>query len=76
MRGAQNEAAWDEVSNWNCVLGFRVIYSAADDDRVLVPKHSGLGWTLNFAHTEAWAALGLLIGVPIAIAIAGKRKLK
>jgi len=45
-------------------------YSNIDDPRVWVPKVSGTGWTLNFAHRRAWAWMLLLAGVPIALVVA------
>lgn len=49
-------------------MGWRywgLIYNNAADPNVWVPKKYGRGWTLNFAHTEAWAwvgALGVFLG--------------
>ncbi len=44
-------------------------YSNAKDPRLWVPKLSGTGLTLNFAHPWAWPVMLLLVGVPIGLAI-------
>jgi uncharacterized membrane protein len=49
-----------------------VFYYNPDDHDALVPKRSGLGWTVNFAHP--WgklAALAILVALllPVALAI-------
>lgn len=46
-------------------------YSNARDRRLWVPKLSGLGWTVNFANPWSWLVMALLVGVPMAWAIAG-----
>ena len=49
---------------------FVVIYFDKSDPRLLVPKRTGLGWTLNFAHRASWVVLGstvLVVGVVGAI---------
>jgi uncharacterized membrane protein len=45
-------------------------YSNPKDDRLWVPRQSGMGLTINFAHRWAWPVMAILAGVPIAIAIA------
>ena len=53
------------------VEGYRGFYYANPNDRRLwVPKLSGVGTTVNFAHPWAWPVMILLTGVPIAIVIA------
>ena len=50
--------------------GYRGLYYANPaDERLWVPKLSGLGTTINFAHRWAWPVMALLLGVPIAIVI-------
>lgn len=44
-------------------------YVNADDPRVLVPKRSAIGSTVNFAHRRAWLALTLAAGLPLTGAI-------
>ncbi len=48
------------LEGWN-----GVIYSNANDPRIWVPKLSGLGATLNFAHRESWLILGAILIMPI-----------
>jgi uncharacterized membrane protein len=46
-----------------------VFYSNPRDTRLWVPRISGLGWTLNFAHRLAWPVMIALLGVPLAIVL-------
>jgi uncharacterized membrane protein len=48
------------LEGWN---GFT--YNNAKDLRIWVPKLSGLGATLNFAHAQSWVILGAILVVPI-----------
>jgi len=48
------------LEGWN-----GVIYRNANDPRIWVPKLSGLGATLNFAHTKSWLVLGAILVMPI-----------
>jgi uncharacterized membrane protein len=48
------------LEGWN-----GVIYSNPNDPRLWVPKLSGLGATLNFAHTNSWLILGAILVLPI-----------
>jgi uncharacterized membrane protein len=41
-------------------------YASADDRRLWVPKVSGMGWTINFAHPFAWPMFALVLALPIA----------
>lgn len=43
------------------------------DPRIFLPKPSGLGQTLNFAHPASWAILGALV-VVIGVAAYLKRR--
>lgn len=48
--------------------GYRgLFYSNSRDPRLWVPKTSGLGSTLNFAHRLAWPVLLALVAAPLAI---------
>jgi uncharacterized membrane protein len=52
------------------VEGYRgVTYANPNDARLWVPKLTGLGATINFAHPWAWPVMILLTGVPIAVVI-------
>lgn len=54
------------LEGWN---GF--IYSNAKDRRLWVPKLSGFGATLNFAHARAWLILAAILALPLtAVAVA------
>lgn len=44
-----------------------IFYRNAKDTRLWVPKLSGPGWTLNFAHPWAWPVLLLLLAPAIAV---------
>jgi uncharacterized membrane protein len=48
------------LEGWN-----GVIYSNPKDPRLWVPKLSGLGATLNFAHPQSWMILVAILIVPI-----------
>jgi len=52
------------LEGWN---GFT--YSNPRDPRIWVPKLSGLGATLNFAHAQSWVILIAILIVPIGGAI-------
>ena len=57
-------AAWDDPRSWSL---YGTVYHAPLDDRIIVPKRrTYLGWTLNFAHPEAY---GLVIGGTAAVAL-------
>ncbi|PTL76376.1 DUF5808 domain-containing protein [Vitiosangium sp. GDMCC 1.1324] len=45
-----------------------LLYRNPEDPRLLVPKLSGVGWTLNFAHRSAWLLLALLL-LPVLVAL-------
>jgi uncharacterized membrane protein len=46
-------------------------YANARDQRLWVPKLSGLGWTVNFANPWSWLVMALIVGAPMAWVIAG-----
>ncbi|MBM2621843.1 hypothetical protein JIG36_40700 [Actinoplanes sp. LDG1-06] len=48
-----------------------MFYVNRDDPRLLVPRRSGLGWTVNFGHPAGWAVLTLLLAIPVAGVLAG-----
>jgi uncharacterized membrane protein len=52
------------------IEGYHPLYYAnANDRRLWVPKLTGLGWTINFAHPLGWPMLFLLLAVPIAAVV-------
>jgi uncharacterized membrane protein len=46
-----------------------IIYKNRDDARLWVPKISGLGYTLNFAHPWAWPILIAIVAIPLLVVI-------
>jgi len=52
------------LEGWN-----GVVYSNPKDPRLWVPKLSGLGATLNFAHAKSWVILIAILIVPIGGAV-------
>jgi uncharacterized membrane protein len=40
-------------------------YSNPKDPRLLVPRRSGLGLTVNFAHPAAWRLLGGIVAAMV-----------
>jgi uncharacterized membrane protein len=52
------------------IEGYHALYYAnANDRRLWVPKLTGLGWTINFAHPLGWPMLLLLLAMPIAAVV-------
>jgi uncharacterized membrane protein len=47
-----------------------IIYKNPDDPRLWVPKISGLGYTLNFAHPWAWPILIAIVAIPLVVVFA------
>jgi uncharacterized membrane protein len=46
-----------------------IIYKNPDDPRLWVPKISGLGYTLNFAHRWAWPIMIAFLAIPLAVVV-------
>lgn len=46
-----------------------LIYHNPEDARIWVPKLVGIGWTLNFAHRQAWWMLLLLLTLPLGLLV-------
>jgi len=46
-----------------------IFYFNPDDAALFVERRFALGYTVNFAHRAAWLLLGLLLAVPIAVAL-------
>jgi uncharacterized membrane protein len=57
------EEKWqNDESNWK--LG--IFYFNPADPRIMLPKRIKLmGWTLNFAHKQAWFVLLLILFIPL-----------
>lgn len=47
-----------------------IIYKNPGDSRLWVPKISGLGYTLNFAHPWAWPILIAMLAIPVLVVFA------
>jgi len=54
------------LEGWN-----GIIYDNPRDPRLWVPKISGFGTTLNFAHRKAWVLLGSILALSLAAAAVG-----
>ena len=46
-----------------------IFYFNKKDKRILVPKLSGLGWTLNFGHAISFVILGLFFALIIGVIV-------
>jgi uncharacterized membrane protein len=46
-----------------------IIYKNPADPRLWVPKISGLGYTLNFAHRWAWPIMIAFLAIPLLIVL-------
>jgi uncharacterized membrane protein len=53
-----------------------IIYINADDPAIWLPKRTGLGWTLNFAHKMSFVYLVLLLVLPTLVALFFTRTVK
>ena len=51
---------------------YGVFYYDSSNPKVWVPKRFGLGWTLNFAHSESYALLGFLLAYTGAMWLRGR----
>jgi uncharacterized membrane protein len=65
LRGARESGRGANVEGYHAFY-----YANANDRRLWVPKLSGMGWTINFAHPLGWPMLLVIVGIPIAIVIA------
>ena len=46
-----------------------VFYVNRDDSALFVPKRFGIGYTLNFGHATAWVIMGLVLVLPLILAL-------
>ena len=67
MNENPHKREWRDLRNWRG--GWLGIYVAPQDPRIWVPKLSGMGWTLNFAHRASWWWLALLLAGPIVLVL-------
>jgi len=54
------------LEGWN-----GIVYMNPRDPRLWVPKISGFGTTLNFAHRRAWVLMGSILALSLGVAAAG-----
>jgi uncharacterized membrane protein len=47
-----------------------------DKGPILIPKSSGLGWTLNFERPESYWILGIVIVIAVAYLLIKKKAIK
>ena len=57
-----NQREWNNPQNWS-----RFTYRSRLDTRVIVPKRSRLGWTINFGHPKAVLWFASLLALPLLI---------
>jgi uncharacterized membrane protein len=58
----RREGKLEGLKGWN-----GLIYRNPDDERLWVPKLTGLGYTFNFAHPWAWPLFLFMLSVPVTI---------
>ena len=59
----EDRAFWQNPDNWR----YYVFYVCREDPRLIVPKRFRVtGWTMNFAHPQAYLLLVLLLVIVIA----------
>lgn len=56
----------EELTEWRREHGEGFIYCNPDDSNIIVPKWSGFGYTLNFAHPFSIVIMALVLGVIVA----------
>jgi uncharacterized membrane protein len=65
-RGLERSGQLGGLEGWN-----GIIYNNPRDPRLWVPKISGYGTTLNFAHRRAWLMLGSILVLSLGVAAFG-----
>jgi uncharacterized membrane protein len=46
-----------------------VFYCNPEESRLMVPKRTGIGFTLNFARPAAWAITAILLAIVAILAV-------
>ena len=60
MTRKELDELWASPNNWS------LVYRCAKEPRVIVPRrHPWMGWTINFAHPLAWAALMVMVVIAV-----------
>jgi uncharacterized membrane protein len=62
MRELKTGGQFAGLEGWNGLT-----YRNPNDPRLFVPKLTGIGYTLNFAHRRAWPLLILMISLPLIV---------
>lgn len=57
MKNQNPYLSWQSPSSWK----FRIIYFSKEDPRIIVPKRTGFGYTVNFAKPLAVPAMLAMI---------------
>lgn len=69
MTQRELDELWSDPANWTALR-----YRCTRDPRVVVPKRSRLGWTVNFGHPMAVptlvAMIAIALGPPLAVIVA------
>jgi len=63
-RALQTRGLFAGLEGWN-----GIIYRNPQDPRVWVPKITGFGYTLNFAHRRSWLLLLTILAVPVCVVL-------
>jgi len=60
---AINQSEWNTPGNWSALT-----YRSRLDTRMIVPKRTGLGWTINFGNKKGMLLFVTLLALPFALA--------
>lgn len=59
----------EEITEWRREHGEGFIYCNPDDSNIIVPKWSGIGYTLNFANPFSFVIMALILGAIVAFIV-------
>jgi len=57
-----NQREWSDPKNWSCG-----VYCSRRDNRMMVPKCRGFGWTINFGKRNGVIIFVTLLSLPLVI---------
>jgi uncharacterized membrane protein len=57
-----NQSEWSNRANWTTLT-----YNSPKDSRIIVPKRTCFGWTINFGHTRGKILFGAFLAAPVVI---------
>ena len=60
-----NKSEWSNPKNWSAL-----IYHSRKDSRMIVPKRTRLGWTVNVGNKNGVMLLVALLALSVAIVVA------